>query len=252
MNRQLKIKGFIFSTYRIQEYNRGVKIFFPENGLINAIAYGANRPKSRLGSLLQSVTYGEFNIYHDPVKNVYRITDYEPLHDYSGIKEDLVKYYTALLWFEILLKSHGGGESQEKFFILLFESLTLLEKCGVKKTDRIMIQFILRSIILFAGPFQLNECNNCGTINKSGDNLYFNLRDLSFVCSNCSNNGNIILNPGAVKYIQYSSGENLAISLNSGIDDEMQMELKNILYRIIQEYLEDSLVTLKSGKEFLS
>jgi DNA repair protein RecO len=186
------------------------------------------------------------------VKKVYRITDYEPLVYYSGIKEDLVKYYTALLWFEIILKSHGGGESQEHFFILLFESLTLLEKCSSKKNDRLMIQFILRSIILFAGPFQLNECNNCGTINKSGDNLYFSLRDMSFVCSNCSNNGNIIINPGAVKYIQYSSGENLGISLNSGIDDEMQMGLKNILYRIIQEYLEEPLVTLKSGKEFLS
>jgi DNA repair protein RecO (recombination protein O) len=252
MKRQLKIKGFIFSTYRIQEYNRGVKLLFPELGIINAIAYGANRPKSRLASLLQSLTYGEFNIYHDPVKKIYRISDYEPLLDYSGIKEDLVKYYTALLWFEIILKSHGGGESQEDFFILLFESLTLLENCSSKKNDRLMIQFILRSIILYAGPFQLKECNNCGTIYKSGDNLYFSLRDLSFVCSNCSNNGNIIINPGAVKYIEYSSGENLEISLNSGIDDEMQLELKNILYRIIQEYLEEALVTLKSGKEFLS
>ncbi len=111
-----KIKGDTVKQLELQEYNRGIKIFTPEEGLLNIIAFGAYRPKSRLGSLLQPVSYGEFNIYHDPVKNLYRITDYEPYHDYTGVKQDLKRYYSALMWFEIIMKSHAGGESGEDLF----------------------------------------------------------------------------------------------------------------------------------------
>lgn len=251
MKRHLKIKGVIISTWRIQEYNRGVKIFTSDHGLINTVAYGAFRPKSRLGSLLQTVTYGEFNIYYDPVKKIYRITDYEPYIDFQGIKGNLVKYYSALLWFEIILKSHGGGEAGENMFTLLLDAMNILENCSNEITDRLMIQYILRTVTFFAGPFQLNECSNCGTIYQAGDYVYYSLRDLTFICTDCAGPENTALNPGIKKYIDYSVRQNLVTSLKSGIDRSAQKELKNILYMIIQEYIEDSLVTLKTGKEFL-
>ncbi len=251
MKRHLKIQGIIFSSWRIQEFNRGIKIFTPDNGLINTVAYGAYRPKSRLGSLLQPVTSGEFNIYHDPVKKIYRITDYEPYDDFTMIKGDLVKYYTALLWFEIIIKSHAGGESGEDLYYLLKNSLELLEKSSTDVSEKLMIQFLLRTVVFFAGPFQLNECSNCGTIHLDSDNVYFSIRDLVFVCRNCSAADNKVINPGVKRYIKYSVNQSLEISIKSGIDSVQQRELKRFLYQVVQEYIEDSLVTLNTGKEFL-
>ena len=251
MKRHLKLKGILLSSWRLQEYNRGIKIFTPEEGLLNIIAFGAFRPKSRLGSLLQPVTYGEFNIYHDPVKKLYRITDYEPYHDYTGIKQDLKKYYSALLWFEIIMKSHAGGESGKELFILLKDSLKTLDKCSGSIIEKLMNQFLLRTVNFFTGPFQLNECSNCGTMHQANDEIYFSLRDLNFVCRNCSNTENTVINPGVKKYIDYSVNQVLDISLKSGIDAENQKKLKIFLYTVIQEYIEEQLLTLKTGREFL-
>ncbi len=251
MNRHLKLSGIVISNYRIQDYNKGVKIFTPELGVFSSIAYGGYRPRSRLGSLLQPVTYGEFDIYHDPVKKIYKISDYEPLCDYLNIKNDLTKYYCILLWFEIILKSHSGGEARDEIYDLLHESMNLLEKCSDEKRERLMIQFLMRVIIFFGGPFQLNECCNCGTIIKNEDYLYYSIRDLGFLCRNCAKSDLLEINPGTRKYIDYSSGQKIEVSLNSGIEKNNQKELKIFLYRVIQEYLEDSLTTLNIGREFL-
>ncbi len=251
MKRHLKLKGIILSACRLQEFNRGIRIFIPEEGIINAIAFGAYRPKSRLGSLLQPVTYGEFDIYHDPVKKIYRITDYDPEHSFEKIKENLNKYYCALLWFEIIIKSHAGGESGTELFSLLEESLSILNNCPPETSERLMIQFLMRTVVIFAGPFQLNECSNCGTIHRDRDSVYFSFKDLYFVCRNCSNNENTSVNPGVRRYIDYSVKQKLEISLKSGIDEIHQKELKVLLYKIIEEYIEDSLVTLITGREFL-
>ena len=114
-----------------------------------------------------------------------------------------------------------------------------------------MIQFLLRTVVFFAGPFQLNECSNCGTIMKDSDETYFSIRELSFVCRSCSNTENTVINPGVKKYIDYSVKQSLEISLKSGIDREQQKELKKFLYLVIEEYIEESLATLNTGREFL-
>ena len=251
MKRHLKLQGIVINNYRIQDYNKGVKIFTPEKGIISAIAYGGFRPKSRLGSLLQPLTFGEFNIYHDPVKKSYKINDYEPYFDYINIKNNLKKYYSTLLWFEIILKSHGGGEACIDLFNLLHKSMNILDKCSDGKGERLMIQFLMRTIILFAGSFQLNECNNCGTILRNENSLYFSIRDLNFLCSDCLKSDCVSINYGTKKYIYYSVNQELEVSLNSGIDKTVQKELKQIFYSAIQEYIEDSLKTLNIAREFL-
>ena len=252
MKRHLKLDGIILNSWRIQEFNRGIKIFTPDNGIINAVAFGAFRPKSRLGSLLQPVTSGEFNLYHDPVKKMYKITDYEPFDEYTAIKGDLFKYYSCLLWFEIIMKSHAGGESGEALFRLLSDSMNILENStGRDSAERLMMQFLLRTVIFFTGPFQLNECGNCGRIMKDSEEAFYSIRDLAFICSSCSNTENTVINPGIKKYIGYSVKQTLEVSIKSGIERGQQKELNSLLYSVVQEYIEEPLVTLKTGREFL-
>jgi hypothetical protein len=57
---------------------------------------------------------------------------------------------------------------------------------------------------------------------------------------------------GIRKYSLYSFKNSIKTSLNAGIDNNLLKQFKTLLYSIIQEYLEDSLATLNTGREYLA
>jgi len=251
MKRNLKIEGIIVKNYRIQDYHKGTVIYSPEAGIIHAVAFGGYKGKSKLGPSVQPLTRGIFEIYHDPVKNMNKIAEYELQKMYENIKKDLKKYFTALTWLEITLKAHGGGEGCAELYKLLSESLDFLEKLPPLYDDRIMIQFLLRSINILGGSLLTSECGICGRETAASDQLYYNASGSCFVCNDCTPPGMLKISSGIRKYMEYSLNNDLMPSLNAGIEINLLKYLKSLLYSIIQQYLEDNLTTLQTGKDCL-
>ena len=251
MKRNIKLEGIILKNYRVGDYHKGAVIFTPTQGIIYAVAYGGYRPKSRLGPLVQPLTAGIFQIYSDPVKKSIKIMEYDPSHYYKSIKSNLEKYYSAILWFEIILKSHGGGESGTYLYDLLQTSLFHLEKHQAGSSGRIMIQFLLRSIVCLGGSIQIHNCGICGNRLQPGTDAYYSIRESCFVCSSCCTADMFVIVPGLRKYTEYTLSSGFENALNAGIDNNMLKYFKSLLYSIIQEYLESSLSVLQTGREFL-
>ncbi len=251
MKRNLKIDGIIIRNYRIQDYHKGAVIFSPQAGILHAVAYGGYKGKSKLGPSIQSLNRGIFDIYQDPVKKSSKIIEYEPQRVYENVKNDLNKYFTALLWLEIAIKTHGGGEGCRELYQLMSDSLDLLDMEQTLTGDRLMIQFLLRSIVLFGGSMAADECGTCGREPASDETVYYDLSAGSFVCGRCASPGMPKIPPGIRKYIEYSFQNDMITALNAGIENNLLKYLKSLLYSIIQEYLEDSLSTLQTGKDYL-
>jgi DNA repair protein RecO len=251
MKRNLKIEGIIVRNYRIQDYHKGTVIYSPDAGIIHAVAFGGYKGKSRLGPSVQPLTRGVFEIYHDPVKNSNKIAEYEPHNMYEEIKKDLKKYFTAVTWLEIALKAHGGGEGCTDLYKLLSLSLDYLEKLSAVFDDRIMIQFLLRCINILGGSMATNECGICGRETADSDLLFYNDAGSCFACSDCSAAGMSQVSAGIRKYIEYSLNNDFMPSLNAGMEINLLKYLKSLLYSIIQQYLENNLSTLQTGKDCL-
>ncbi len=251
MKRNLKLEGIIIRNYRIQDYHKGTFIFSPGTGIFQAIAYGGYKGKSKLGPSVQPLCKGKFDIYQDPVKKSNKIVEYEPYAIYENIKNNLKKYFTALSWLEITVKSHGGGESLSDFYYLLSSSLDALETIPEASADRLTVQFLLRAAILLGGNLNPSECGLCGRKIPDEEVLYYNKTDSCFTCSRCSSLNMAQIAAAARKYIEYSLKNSLEVSLNAGIENNLLKNLKTLLYSIIQEYLEENLLTLQTGKDYL-
>ena len=251
MKRNLKTEGIVIRNYRVQDYHKGTVIFSPEAGILHAIAYGGYKGKSRLGPAVQPLNRGIFDIYRDPVKKSARINEYEPAEVYQAVKDNLKKYFTALAWLETASKAHGGGESSGELYSLLCDCLDLLLRLPENLTDRIMVQFLARALVIFGENMDSSDCSICGRKTGEKEQVYFSLKDAGFACVSCSTPQMIQVSPGAKRYLEYSLKNDLIHSINAGIDDNLLKHLKSLLYSIIQEYLEDTLSTLRTGKDFL-
>jgi len=251
MKRNLKMEGIVIRNYRVQDYHKGTVIISPDKGIFHAIAYGGYKGKSKLGPSVQPLCKGKFDIYQDPVKKSNKILEYEPYAIYENVKNDLKKYFTALTWLEITVKSHGGGESTSDFYHLLSASLDALEQIPEILQDRLSVQFLLRAAILLGGNLNPSECGLCGKKISAEDTLYYSKAESCFACSRCFNLNSSQIAAGLKKYLEYSLKNSLEISLNAGIENNLLKYFKSLLYTIIQEYLEENLLTLQAGKDYI-
>jgi len=252
MKRNRKLEGIVIRNYRIQDFHKGTVVFSPDIGIFHAIAYGGYKGKSKLGPSVQPLCRGKFDIYMDPVKKSNKILEYEPFAIYENTKKDLKKYFTALSWLEITIKSHGGGESTKDFYYLLSSALDNLEHIPEKLLDRLIVQFLLRAAVLLGGNLNPSECGLCGRKIPKDDPLYYSKTESCFTCSTCIRVNSAQIAAGLKKYLEYSLSNSLEISLNAGIENNLLKFFKTLLYSIVQEYLEEKLLTLQAGKDYFA
>ena len=152
MNRYTELDGIILKNSRIGEFHKGVRIFSPEYGITEATAYGGYKPKSKIGPLVSPLSCGHFVLYQSPSARKPKIEDFSPEYSFLQIQTDIKKYYTVLTWFEVIMRTHGGGDSSSELFYLLIASMQLLELAKEDEILYINVQFLLRFLNLMGFP----------------------------------------------------------------------------------------------------
>ena len=152
MNRYTELDGIILKNSRLGEFHKGVRIFSPEYGITEATAYGGYKPKSKIGPLVSPLSCGHFVLYHSPSSRKPKIEDFSPEYTFLLIQSDIKKYYTVLTWFEVVMCTHGGGDSSSDLFYLLVSSMQLLEIAKEEEILYINVQFLLRFLNIMGFP----------------------------------------------------------------------------------------------------
>ena len=152
MNRYTELDGIILKNSRLGEFHKGVRIFSPEYGITEATAYGGYKPKSKIGPLVSPLSCGHFVLYHSPSSRKPKIEDFSPEYTFLLIQSDIKKYYTVLTWFEVVMRTHGGGDSSSDLFYLLVSSMQLLEIAKEEEILYINVQFLLRFLNIMGFP----------------------------------------------------------------------------------------------------
>jgi len=245
MERNIKSDAVILRTRRIGDFHKGVSCLTPEFGVIDTVAYGAYRGKSRLSGITDPLTRVFFHLYYNPVKKMYKIVDARRIRSYNGIRENLDRYYGASLLSEIILKSYGGGGDFPSLFALVSDAFSVLDECSTDKIDLAVIQFLWRFMVLSGFRPELNSCSVCGRNIERPESLFLVEDENSFACRDCSSGRGAEINGGSRKYLEHTGVLDFTKAVGIGLERRTVMSLKGMMIRMIRGILEVPLNTLK-------
>ena len=129
-----------------------------------ATAHGAGRTVSRLKPAATQFAFITAYLYHDPVRNSFKVTDVEARNLHPSIRADLSKFFTASLWVEIVLRSHGGGTHAGDLYALLVEALQRLDGAAQRDVGLLSAQVLWRSLLHLGITPDLECCDTCGRV----------------------------------------------------------------------------------------
>jgi len=89
------------------ESNRQVSFLTAEEGLLQATVFGG--PKSKLRAYTAPYHNGTLWIYHDPVHDSRKVTDFDVHAWREGLRENYDRIMAAGAIAETILESHGGS-----------------------------------------------------------------------------------------------------------------------------------------------
>ena len=182
-------RSFTYSalTLRVKssgQSNREAWFLTAEEGVLRATVFGG--PKSRLRAQVAPFHEGALMIYHDPVRDSRKVSDFD-VHSYrTGIRELYERAMAADALAETILASHGGGGAWPAAAKLAGTVLDSLDEADAALCSRLGVYFLWHwSGVLGVRP-DLSVCGSCAReVKRDKALLYSNGKEL-FFCENCA------------------------------------------------------------------
>jgi DNA repair protein RecO (recombination protein O) len=247
MSRTSRFEAIILRTHRFGDIHKRVTLLSGEYGVLDAIAYGAYSQKGKLRGVTSLFARGTCYLYTDPVKHTHKITDFDVEDFYIGINEEIVRFYTASLWVEVILKSYAGGEASELLLRELGRFLSHVERATGQAVTLISIQFLWRYIGFLGLRPDLRSCERCGRTLGERESRYYVSGLQGFVCSECSEPGQPTLQAEPAGYLMHTERKPVESALADTPSEGAQRNIRGILYGLLEDVLETRLNTLRTG-----
>jgi DNA repair protein RecO (recombination protein O) len=254
MQRSSTTAAIVLRKVRVGEIHKSLTLLTPEQGLLQVMAHGALKIGSRLATASEPFHLLRAWLYHDPVKNQYKLTDAESLEPHDALRRSVAKFYTASLWAEACLKSYGGAEESPVLFALLAEALRLLDRAPAGGEALLCLQFLARFLDISGHRLQLEQCPRCQLAFEPRAAFYLSREEGAFVCGACRGAGggeHLAVPPGARRYLVGTLPLPLAQAAAVGLEKASQAALRTALYLLVQSSLEAPLNTLDCAAGFL-
>lgn len=254
MNRSTCTQAIILNLKTVGENNTSVTLLTPESGIIYATLYGG--PKSKMKSLVSQFNSGKIWLYDNPEKKQTKITDFEVTNFHQSFSQNLFKLYAASLCAELIIKTRCSG-SNEECFTLLNGFFDGMELCNEEQSRLGLIRFLWRYLELMGIQPDAKECSHCekSFISNQIETLgfsYYNNYENSFICDHCNTEQNAIkIKTSAVSYLAGITILTPAQSRQLKIDKESYEQIKQIVFFLIENSVEQKLNSIETGKGIL-
>lgn len=130
-----KTKAIVLKSYNLGEADKILKLFSKDNGLIDAVAKGARKIKSRFGGRLELFNFVELELSRG--RNLDIINQAELLKNFSDIPNDFNKFLLSQFMCQIVLKTHfSETEVTPAIFKLLYVCLNAINATtGIERSS---------------------------------------------------------------------------------------------------------------------
>ncbi|MDR2098254.1 MAG: recombination protein O N-terminal domain-containing protein [Spirochaetaceae bacterium] len=122
------------------ESNREAFFLTAGMGITRAYVYGG--PKSRLRSYVSPFHSGGLYLYHDPVRDSFKVTDFDVRRWRPGIRESYERTMAAAAIAETVLAGFGGGCNWTEALEQTNASLDALENAADSQVSRVFVHFL--------------------------------------------------------------------------------------------------------------
>jgi DNA repair protein RecO (recombination protein O) len=228
-----------------------VLLLTPEEGLLRAIAHGAYSQKGKLRGVTHFLCSGTAYLYHNPVSDSTKLSDFDVRLFHSGVREDLSRFYTASLWAEAISKTYGAGGGSEELFGLFHEALGELERRPGNEAELVSIQFIWRFLSVSGMQPDLEHCAITGEFLAQGEPVYYSPAEQGFCSRDVAGEHMTAWQPGALAFMRHTATVSLSQALRTTPPAGATARIKRVLYAILEEHVDSPLNTLKSGSGIL-
>ena len=244
--RTVSTPAIVIHRGRTGESHKGLVLLAEGLGLVHATAYGAWKMHSslRLGS--EPFVHSLARLYHDPVKNTWKVTDLEVRESFEGLRTDLERMEAASLWAEVVLKSLAAGETSSGLFRLLLACLRVLESGGVDRAAYATTQFLWRFLDLAGYRPDPRACERCGRSFRESEGAFWLGATGTLACAACAGGSGFAISAGARRYLEATRDMDLGAALAVSLDPASLAGMEHALARAIRGVLETDLASLRA------
>ncbi len=250
VSRYFTADALILRVTRFGEYHKRLWLLTVELGIIDAVAYGAFKSKSKLAGVCDPFGRITAHLYFEPVKKNYKLTDAEPTSLYPEIRNDVRRYYAASLLCEIVLATYAGGDEHRRLHKVLHTAFALLEHADEETCDYLVIQSLYRFLGVIGYPPELSVCSLCGRHVEKKEHLYVSHGGV-VTCGSCKSPESSLLSAGARGYLVHTENMTLEKGVAVTLEETSRRGAKRSLIRIVQGVVETPLSTVRSAGELL-
>jgi DNA repair protein RecO (recombination protein O) len=255
MYRNISTHAIVIRRERYGEFHKSLALLTADMGLINATAYGAYKMHSslRLGS--EPFTWSRVQLYHDPVRKSYKVTDLDIHASFEGLQRDFSKIAAASLWAEVARKSYGAGEVSGRLFRLFLESLQALDAAEARQEPYVTAQFLWRFLDLAGYQPATDHCDRCGAPLRGatpGGAMAGGMHPAAhhapsnaLLCTACGTSSDLAVPPGVLRYLDATAALPLAQALDVSLEAESLRVMRDLLPRMVQSVMEGELASLR-------
>jgi DNA repair protein RecO (recombination protein O) len=133
---------------------------------------------------------GRLWLYHDPVRDSRKVTDFDVEDWRPGIRERYERAMAADAAAETILVSQGGGGAWDHAFNLCSRTLSALEGAGETQCLRVFLRFLWDWVDILGLRPEL-RCASCGRdftgdgTPDAGERVWYSPREGGFFCAAC-------------------------------------------------------------------
>jgi DNA repair protein RecO (recombination protein O) len=122
------------------ESNREAVFLTANAGISRAFVYGG--AKSKLRSYVSPFHSGGLYLYHDPVRDSYKVTDFDVRNWRPGIRENYDRSMAAAAIAETVIAGFGGGCNWNEALEQANASLDAMELADAANISRVLVHFL--------------------------------------------------------------------------------------------------------------
>lgn len=250
-SRSASFESVILRAREVPSGARVVTLLSAEQGIVDAFVFGGG--KSKLRSLASPWHRGMAWIYRDTAKDLVKLTDFDPVAEYPGIRSSLGTIGAASFASEFIVATSAlGGDWADALELTTALLWTIDAAAGASRgdmVDKAVSLFCARSLGLMGLLPETDACATCaGAIRHDALHSY-SRRSGGFVCATCAHADSDVFDvpAGALAWLDASSRLPFDKAVGIGLGAESLAALKSCMLDLARLAVDTPLRTLKSG-----
>ena len=234
-------EAIVLRTYRLGEADKIVSLLTRQFGRLRAVAAGAQRPKSRYGGTLESLSYLRLWVFERENRDLWRLNSADLIESFFGMQRDYPVQIAAQYVAEVAERLLPEREVNERAFRLILAVLRALKRSG--EVDRPLLYFDYWLLRLGGFLPDLAQCTACGR--ELGDKPgHYGEGSEGLCCLACRPPGmGSTVSAEARAYVETARTSPLDRWLDAGSVPAAARQARLFLEQVIEAHVERKLVT---------